>query len=660
MAGTSHVLARKYRPQVFADLIGQEALVQTITNAIEHNRLAHAYMLTGIRGVGKTSSARIIAKGLNCIGPDGQGGMTPNPCGQCKHCLEIAADSHIDVIEIDAASNTGVDNIREIIEGAKYNPVSARFKIYIIDEVHMLSKAAFNALLKTLEEPPERIKFIFATTEIRKVPITILSRCQRFDLKRLDETLLTAHLSHIAQQESIEAEEEALRLIARAGDGSCRDALSLLDQAMTQFNLKITALDVRQMLGLADRTSLFDLYESLMRGDVRQALAFLEKQYDSGADPLIVSQDLLSLTHWLTRIKIIPELAQDITVPEAERVRGMQLASTLSMASLTSAWQLLLKGLNEVKQADNPLIALEMVLIRLAFLAELPSPAQIIEDIKKNGLAVPEVAPKSLGGARAVNGQPLCYEKTQTGEVPVNGSSVSTAVSSAVTQTKTTPFTTHSSEIHSSEQAFSQETSSPSSVVLTEGNHAADTSLRDSGAPSGNNRPMAAGSALHSSTFSGTGASSVPSSELLSSIPPIRTLQDIADLAKKSGDRLLGFNIETYIRPVSIENGVLTCAFTPETPRSFSADLVRFLKDKTGVDWQIQQKTAVTSQTLKEAQAQQQDLLMDQLQKTPLIKTITECFPGAKPGRVKALVTETEETFDSADKGLEEGENPSL
>ncbi len=389
MTGTSHVLARKYRPQTFADLVGQDALVQTITNAISSNRLAHAYMLTGIRGIGKTTSARIIAKGLNCIGEDGNGQMTPNPCGKCKHCLDIAADSHIDVIEIDAASNTGVDNVREIIEGAKYNPVSARFKIYIIDEVHMLSKQAFNALLKTLEEPPERIKFIFATTEIRKVPITILSRCQRFDLRRLDETVLTNHLERICGLESVTAEREALQLIARAGDGSCRDSLSLLDQAITQFDGTLTQTDVRQMLGLADRTKLFDLYHQVMSGEIAAALTELSEQYARGADPVVVTQDLLELTHWLTRVKIVPDLVQDVTIPEAERVRGKEMATALSMASLTAAWQLLLKGLHEVKTADNPLQALEMILVRLAFLADAPSPAQVIEDIKKNGIINP-------------------------------------------------------------------------------------------------------------------------------------------------------------------------------------------------------------------------------------------------------------------------------
>lgn len=592
MASTSHVLARKYRPQIFADLVGQEALVRTITNAIEHNRLAHAYMLTGIRGVGKTSSARIIAKGLNCIGADGKGGMTPNPCGKCKHCVEIASDSHIDVIEIDAASNTGVDNIREIIEGAKYNPVSARFKIYIIDEVHMLSKAAFNALLKTLEEPPERIKFIFATTEIRKVPITILSRCQRFDLKRLDEASLTTHLEHIAQLESIQAETEALQLIARAGDGSCRDSLSLLDQAMTQFDLKITASDVRQMLGLSDRTSLFDLYDSLMSGDIQKALAYLDKQYESGADPLVVAQDLLTLTHWLTRVKIVPDLAQDITVPEAERVRGTQLATTLSMASLTAAWQLLLKGLNEVKQADNPLIALEMVLIRLAFLSELPTPAQILEDIKKNTI---------VDGIQSTTPMPSRVIRQ------ISQSDVSTSNN----------FVLATATPHQGTSTFSNEGASPSASIT----NAAVCKVQ---------APMETTGVVLSS------------------------LTQLVDLAKKSGDRLLAYNIETCVRPLSIENSILTCSFTPEAPRTLSGDLVRFLKDKTGVNWEVRAQSAVSSQTLKEVQAEKKDLLINELQQTPLVKGILEAFAGAKLGRIKELNKELPDDFESTEKAIEE------
>lgn len=388
MAGQSPVLARKYRPQIFDDLIGQEALVRTITNAIQQNRLAQAYMLTGIRGVGKTTSARIIAKGLNCIGPDGKGGMTPNPCGKCPHCINIAADSDMDVIEIDAASNTGVDNVREIIEGAKYNPVSARFKFYIIDEVHMLTKAAFNALLKTLEEPPERVKFIFATTEIRKVPVTILSRCQRFDLKRIDAPVLAEYLGTICAKEKKQFSPESLQLIANAGDGSVRDSLSLLDQAMTQLPDNPSVADVRQMLGIADKTVLMDLYQNILVGKMAPCFDLVSQQYSNGADPLSIVQDLLEITHILTTLKVVPASSSLQGLTDTEKQRLQKLAEQASMQSLTAAWQILLKGVQEIRSADKPFQALEMLLIRWAYLSEMPSPQQMLAELKKNTLVV--------------------------------------------------------------------------------------------------------------------------------------------------------------------------------------------------------------------------------------------------------------------------------
>lgn len=372
------VLARKYRPATFADLIGQDALVRTLKNAIDTGRLAQAYILTGIRGIGKTTSARIIARALNCIGPDGKGGMTTEPCGVCEHCRAIAEGRHVDVVEIDAASNTGVDNVREIIETTRYNPTSARFKIYIVDEVHMLTKQAFNALLKTLEEPPERVKFIFATTEIRKVPTTVLSRCQRFDLRRVDVEPLTQHFKNIIEKENLKAEDDALRLIARAADGSVRDGLSLLDQAIAHGGGNVTADFVRAMIGLADRAAVFDLFEKLMNGDIKSALDLFNAQYDLGAEPLVVLQDLLDLTHWLTRAKIAPELADDPSMASAERERGAEMAKKLSMPVLTRTWQMLLKGINETVYAPSAKQAAEMLLIRLAYAAELPPPAEII------------------------------------------------------------------------------------------------------------------------------------------------------------------------------------------------------------------------------------------------------------------------------------------
>lgn len=409
-ADTYRVLARKYRPAAFADLVGQEALVRTLKNAIETGRVAQAYMLTGIRGVGKTTSARIIARALNCIGPDGKGGMTANPCGVCEHCRAIAEDRHVDVIEMNAASNRGIDNIREIIETTRYNPTSARFKIYIIDEVHMLTNEAFNALLKTLEEPPERVKFIFATTEIRKVPTTVLSRCQRFDLRRVEPELLTVHFKNIVQKENVEAEDEALRLIAKAADGSVRDGLSLLDQAIAHGGGKVTAEFVRAMIGLADRAAIVDLFEALMKGDIHAALDLFNRQYASGADPMIVLQDLLDLTHWITRVKIAPELADDPSMAQTERDRCAALAKTLPMGVLTRDWQMLLKGVGEVLTAPSAKQAAEMVLIRLAYAAELPPPADLIKDIKNT--PAPAFTPShssapassDWGGVRAVAG----------------------------------------------------------------------------------------------------------------------------------------------------------------------------------------------------------------------------------------------------------------
>jgi len=388
------VLARKYRPADFAGLIGQQAMVRTLTNAIGSGRLAHAFILTGVRGVGKTTTARIIARMLNCTGPDNQPdwGPTAEPCGVCEHCRAISADRSLDVLEMDAASRTGIDDIRELIEGVRYRPTSARYKVYIIDEVHMLSKNAFNALLKTLEEPPEHVKFIFATTEIRKVPVTVLSRCQRFDLRRVDGETLAAHFSAIAAQEGAELSSPALHLIAGAADGSVRDGLSLLDHAIAHCSGSIGEEQVRRMLGLADRSQTFDLFEAAMGGDIPGALAQMDRQYRDGADPAVVIGDMLELTHWLTRVKVDPSLAESLGVPEMESVRGRKMAAGLSMAALARAWQMLLKGLGEARQAPRPEQAAEMILVRLAYAADLPTPAEAVRS-SPGGEAAGEAAP---------------------------------------------------------------------------------------------------------------------------------------------------------------------------------------------------------------------------------------------------------------------------
>ena len=380
------VLARKYRPQTFKDLIGQETLVKTLANALQYGRLAHAFVLTGVRGIGKTTTARIIAKGLNCVGADGNGGPTINPCGTCSNCLSITEDRHVDILEMDAASRTGVDDIREILDGVRYKPVGARYKIYIIDEVHMLSKNAFNALLKTLDEPREYVKFIFAITEIRIVPITVLSRCQRFDLRRIGIEDLINLFSTICEKENIQADSEALRLIARAADGSARDGLSLLDQAMALTEDQISPELVQKMLGLGDKKELFDLFEEVMQGNVPEALSRVVNLNALGADPLQIAQDLLEITHLVTKFKVASKVVGEM-VTDLEIERGNYLASKLPMVQLGRCWQMLLKGISEIQQATSQLAALEMVLIRLAYLAEPDKPDETAEkpnlDIKK-------------------------------------------------------------------------------------------------------------------------------------------------------------------------------------------------------------------------------------------------------------------------------------
>ncbi|MDE1938279.1 MAG: DNA polymerase III subunit gamma/tau [Alphaproteobacteria bacterium] len=411
-AGEYKVLARKYRPSDFSGLIGQEALVRTLSNAFATGRIAHAFMLTGVRGVGKTTTARIIARALNCIGPDGKRTEpTIQPCGVCDPCIAIAESRHVDVQEMDAASRTGIDDVREIIEGVRYAPASARYKVYIIDEVHMLSKQAFNGLLKTLEEPPPHVKFVFATTEIRKVPVTVLSRCQRFDLRRIETGELVAHLQSIAQKENVKIEDAALALVARAAEGSVRDALSLLDQAIAHGeDGTITADTIRGMLGLADRGRVLDLFEKVMGGEIAEALAQLNELYDRGADPMAVMQDLLETVHFLTRIKVAPAAEGFFDGGSGEARRAADMAGMLSVPSLTRAWSLLLKGLFEVRDAARPVAACEMALIRLAYAADLPPTDKLVRDLLEGGAAPAPRAPSpspSGGGARAqIAGEP--------------------------------------------------------------------------------------------------------------------------------------------------------------------------------------------------------------------------------------------------------------
>jgi len=414
---TYQVLARKYRPETFADLVGQDAMVRTLKNAFEADRIAQAFVMTGIRGTGKTTTARIIAKGMNCIGPDGNGGPTIEPCGVCEHCTAIMEGRHVDVIEMDAASNTGVDDMREIIDSVHYSPATARFKVYIIDEVHMLSKSAFNALLKTLEEPPAHVKFIFATTEIRKVPVTVLSRCQRFDLRRIEPEVQIGLLRKIATSEGAEITDDALALITRAAEGSARDATSLLDQAISHGAGETTADQVRAMLGLADRGRVLDLFDMIMKGDAAGALTELGAQYADGADPMAVLNDLAEITHWISVCKITPDAAEDPTISPDERARGTAMAQALPMRALTRQWQMLLTALDEVAQSPNAMMAAEMAIIRLTHVAELPSPEDLVRKLKDAPVptAPPTPAPGPSGGGMTSGPAPVAQSPAPIG-----------------------------------------------------------------------------------------------------------------------------------------------------------------------------------------------------------------------------------------------------
>ena len=431
------VLARKYRPQNFEDLLGQDALVQTLTNAIQNNRLHHAYILTGIRGVGKTTTARLIARALNCTGADGKGGPTIHPCGVCDNCKAIAAGRHMDVMELDAASHTGVDDIRELLDSARYAPTNARYKVYIIDEVHMLSKGAFHALLKTLEEPPAHVKFIFATTEIRKVPVTILSRCQRFDLQRLSVETLTQLFTKILANENIPAETEALDIIAKAADGSARDGLSLLDQAIVLSNGNINTDVVKKMLGLADRSQTLTLFENLVNGNMEAVLKDISEQYTNGATPMIVLQDLINITHDLAKVKIIPALLNSTSLSEIEKKTFATLSTSCSLAVLSKIWQMLIKGISEINMAPSAVEALEMILLRVAYSASLPTPYEILNEVKKNS---------DLAGTSSVySGQSALLQNSAAAvpvSVPPSGTEKKNDLTATVSAGETSGFNT--------------------------------------------------------------------------------------------------------------------------------------------------------------------------------------------------------------------------
>ena len=546
------VLARTYRPERFSELIGQDALVRTLQNALSLGRLAHAFVLTGVRGVGKTSTARLLARGLNCIGSDGEGSPTLEPCGVCDPCRSIAAGYHVDVLEIDAASHTGVDDAREIIEGVGYRPVSGRYKIYIIDEVHMMSKSAFNALLKTLEEPPDNVKFIFATTEIRKVPVTILSRCQRFDLRRVSTKQLATHLQSICERESISADSEAITAIARAAEGSVRDSLSLLDQAAAMTADRLTIDSVTEMLGRPGRSDSIAILDAAMRGDAASALSALAGSLAGGAEPDMILSDLLDLVHCAS-LKAAGGAMDTLLESEVEAIETL---SGLGIARLGRAWQMLLKGHGEIASAPQPPAAAEMLVIRLSHLANMPTPGDIV---------------RRLAGTDSESGA--------TAAAPSNG----TAPPPHSEPADTTPPVARAAA--GGDQAPTVKDPMPSPAPVPEA---------DQTAP-----------------------------------PQPSSLLEISELAEENGDPLLAAHIRNHVRLVRMQPGLLDISLTDGAPESLAGDMARRLSDWTGQRWMVSLSDGPGGQTIAEERRATKQRQMEIIAKTPLVKSITETFPGA-------------------------------
>ncbi|MGN6582117.1 MAG: DNA polymerase III subunit gamma/tau [Rhizobiaceae bacterium] len=561
------VLARKYRPRDFSDLIGQEPMVRTLTNAFRTGRIAQAWMLTGVRGVGKTTTARILARALNykTATVDEPSITFPEPG---EHCQAIMEGRHVDVVEMDAASHTGIDDIREIIEQVRYAPVSARYKVYIIDEVHMLSNQAFNGLLKTLEEPPPHVKFIFATTEIRKVPITVLSRCQRFDLRRVDAGVLTAHLEKIAGLEQVSAEPSALAMVARAAEGSVRDALSILDQAIAHGEGRVGANEVRSMLGLSDRARIIDLFELLMKGDVAGALREFRAQYDAGADPAVILTDLAEFNHLVTRLRFVPEAGQDASLSEDERTRGTEFARKLSVRVLSRAWQMLLKGIGEVQGAGRPASAAEMVLVRIAHAASLPTLDEALKMLD-------DEAPRQAGSEGRV-GLP-------------SGAGNGGAPLSAVAGQR---------------------------LSASHGGGAQTMRLVES---QPENRPV--------EEFQ---PAPVQEPEQGPSHPPLTSLADIAALADANRDIAFKVALKTYIRPVRITASRIDVSLTDDAPKTLLNDLTSKLQKWTGRRYIVTLSREEGGPTLaEEEKARRENAILD-ARADPAVAAILARFPGAR------------------------------
>ena len=582
------VLARKYRPETFAALIGQEALVRTLSNALEMKRLAHAFVLTGVRGIGKTSTARLLAKGLNCIGVNGSGKETLEPCGSCEPCTAIGAGRHVDVLEIDAASHTGVDDAREIIEGVGYRPVSARYKIYIIDEVHMMSKSAFNALLKTLEEPPEAVKFIFATTEIRKVPVTILSRCQRYDLRRVSADMLEEHLQKICDQEGITYDAAALRTIAVAAEGSVRDALSMLDQAAAMTADKLVEGAVNEMLGRPGRGESLGILQAIFAGDAAAALLQFARVHKNGAEAEMVVADLLNIIHQASLAAAGADLADLI---ESERP-GIAALGDLGIAKLGRAWQMLLRGHEEVSKAPNPAAAFEMLVIRLAHTANMPTPGDILQKLPN----APHTRVKETSAATKGSTAPPA-ESVQQSSAPLEAEPVA----------------------------------HPTTSMHMSGNGGQQQALADNMPPD------------IESHLAGILPAEAHPGEITPAEPPpkdvvapsITSLADIATLAEAKDEMLLAARVRTHLRLVALHPGSLEVALTERAPDSLIGDLAKYLTEWTGQRWLVSISDGPGGKTLAEERAEQADALKYEITETPLVKTILMLFPGSKIEAIK-------------------------
>jgi DNA polymerase-3 subunit gamma/tau len=580
------VLARKYRPANFDDLIGQDAMVRTLSNAFETGRIPQAWILTGVRGVGKTTTARILARGLNYALADHSVTTPTVRMPQLGiHCAAIMESRHVDVLEMDAASHNGVDDIRQINDAVRYSPVSARYKVYILDEVHMLSNQAFNALLKTLEEPPPHAKFVFATTEIRQVPITVLSRCQRFDLRRVDADRLVRHLEGILAAEGVAAEPEALAMIARAAEGSVRDALSLLDQAISHAAGAVRAEDVRQMLGLADRGRIVDLFAAVMRGDIKGALDELRDQYNSGADPVVALTELAEFTHFVTRVKVVPAVAEDRSLAEIERKRAREFAAALSMPVLSRTWQMLFKGLAEVKDAVRPIAAAEMVLVRMAYAADLPSPEDVVRALE----TAPQPAAQTAPGARSTSfaeGMSPPAGATPAGSSPGSSAPVSAPRADPVRAV----------------------------------------------------RPMFVGAASHQAAASAPASRgpaersiAAPANEVAPATQTIAQFTDLIALAAAKRDLQLKATLERDVRLVHFEDGKLEIATEPGASPTLIGDLGRRLSVLTGRRWMVVVSAAATSApTVKSQIATRQEEFKRGVQADPLVQNVLARFPGAE------------------------------